>query len=880
VPEQRAAVKAQYDLDNIRAQLEHSSVYTILYTSFWKEDRLSGSPQIRMKSEIRYLDESRDMLVILQSDITEVYEQQRQQQEQEAEAARSREQTRMLERIVHRIPAGLAVYSRQDGVTTVVIVNEYLARLAGMPESRILNHNLDEMIRDRIHPEDFETVSDGMRRLFADGSASFTYRTQTMTGEYRWITAAGQTEQEADGSERAYVLYTDASEEKKQEEEYDARIRELSAVNPNAIGIFHLNLTENKLVRLQSQMADALHLSEEDTADSFIDKCIAGMAYETDRAYCRSLYSREKLLADFDAHHYESSCDFRYPRLPDGEIGWGTTYVYLTRNPRSGDIEAVFSTIDSTEGNRGRQIMARIAEDDYDFFALIDVRRRTIHFANVRPQEKNYVPRATDDYEKDISRAIHALSDPSDVERCLKGLSFETIVSELSRQPFYVFPFTIKDENGQERRKQMRHEWLDETHDMILCTRVDNTAGYLQEQEQLRKMADALHAAESANQAKSQFLSRISHDIRTPLNAITSMTMFAREDADKPEQLSQDIDKIESSSKFLLSLISDILDISRIDSGNMELHPEPFTYEEYRGSLISMFEPLCKREGIELQVPEGRHDGSIVADKIRLNQISLNLVSNAIRYSHPGGKITILTGSTLAADGMLDCTLEVQDNGIGMSEKFQKIMFEPFTQEHDNPGRSSKITGTGLGLSLVKRITDLMGGTISVNSRLGEGTDITVCFHFPKAPDPVAAEEEQAEQNVPEILSGRVLLAEDNEINAEIAIRMLESFGLYTETAVNGREALKLFEHSETGWYDLILMDIQMPLMNGYEAAQAIRALPREDAHSVPIIALTADAFAADVQRSLAAGMNAHISKPIDPKQMREILTRFLAERI
>lgn len=293
VPEQRAAVKAQYDLDNIRAQLEHSSVYTILYTSFWKEDRLSGSPQIRMKSEIRYLDESRDMLVILQSDITEVYEQQRQQQKQEAEAARSREQTRMLERIVHRIPAGLAVYSRQDGVTTVVIVNEYLARLAGMPESRILNHNLDEMIRDRIHPEDFETVSDGMRRLFADGSASFTYRTQTMTGEYRWITAAGQTEQEADGSERAYVLYTDASEEKKQEEEYDARIRELSAVNPNAIGIFHLNLTENKLVRLQSQMADALHLSEEDTADSFIDKCIAGMAYETDSAYCRSLYSRE-----------------------------------------------------------------------------------------------------------------------------------------------------------------------------------------------------------------------------------------------------------------------------------------------------------------------------------------------------------------------------------------------------------------------------------------------------------------------------------------------------------------------------------------------------------------------------------------------------------
>ena len=880
IPEQRESVRAQYALDRIREQLKESSVCTIFYTSSYAGTNPAGGALVRMKSDIRYLDESRDILVILQIDVTEIYEQERLQREQEAETLRSREQARTLERVIRHIPGGLAVYSKKDGIIRIEIINEYLSRLAGMPEDLILNHDFDQMIRERIHPDDLKTAEEGMRRLFADGSASFTYRTRTSEGSYRWVTASGQTADEADGTQRAYVLYTDASYEKRQEEEYDAKIRELSSVNPNTIGVFHLNLTSNRLMRVQSQMQEYLHLSEEDTADSFIDKCIAGMPYEKDRIRCRSLISRGKLLEDLAARHFDLSCDFRYPRPSDGEIGWGTTYVYLAKNPRSGDAEAVFCTIDSTEASRGREIMARIAEDDYDFFALIDVSRRTIHFVNVRPQEKEYVPRCTDDYETDISRAIHAMSDPSDAGRCLEALRFDTIMAQLQKQPSYIFTFTIRDADGTEHRKQMRHEWLDETHDTILCTRVDVTAGYRQEQEQLRRMADALHAAESANQAKSQFLSRISHDIRTPLNAITSMTMFAREDAGRPEQLSQDLDRIETSSKFLLSLISDIMDISRIDSGNMELHPERYSYEEYRSSLISMFEPLCRQQGLTLLVPDGRHDGDVIADRIRLNQISLNLVSNAIRYSRPGGTITVETGSTLAPDGMLDCTLEVRDTGIGMSGEFQKIMFEPFTQEHDNPGRPARIGGTGLGLSLVRRITDLMGGTIDVASTLGKGTDITVRFRFPKA-EPAAQEEPgDAAGTGNELLSGRVLLAEDNEINAEIAVRMIESFGLHAETAVNGREALQMLEQSEPGWYDLILMDIQMPLMNGYEAARAIRALPREDAHSVPIIALTADAFASDVQRSLEAGMNAHLAKPIDPQKMREVLTRFLSVRI
>jgi signal transduction histidine kinase/ABC-type amino acid transport substrate-binding protein/ActR/RegA family two-component response regulator len=389
----------------------------------------------------------------------------------------------------------------------------------------------------------------------------------------------------------------------------------------------------------------------------------------------------------------------------------------------------------------------------------------------------------------------------------------------------------------------------------------------------LRKAVDD---AEKANRAKTEFISRISHDIRTPIGIIRNMTNFAMEDAENPEKLRDDLKKIDSADTFLLSLINDVLDISKIDSGMIELRPEPYLYDDYISNIRNMFQPFCEQKGLTLHIEEKGANACILIDHTRLNQITLNLISNAVKYTPAGGTITFCAGSLEREDGRLDCRIEVTDTGIGMSEEFQSRMFQPFTQEYDNPQHIGGNTGTGLGLSIVKRIVDLLGGTITVKSELGKGTAVTVCFTAPKAavygaaPAPVLQEEKQPGP----VLQGHVLLAEDNEINAEIAARLLESIGITLDIAENGRRALELFRESAPGCYKAILMDLQMPLMDGFEATERIRALDRPDARKIPIIAMTADAFSAAMERCRQAGMDDYITKPVDPEQLKAVLQK------
>jgi signal transduction histidine kinase/ABC-type amino acid transport substrate-binding protein/ActR/RegA family two-component response regulator len=389
----------------------------------------------------------------------------------------------------------------------------------------------------------------------------------------------------------------------------------------------------------------------------------------------------------------------------------------------------------------------------------------------------------------------------------------------------------------------------------------------------LRKAVDD---AEKANRAKTEFISRISHDIRTPIGIIRNMTNFAMEDAENAEKLREDLKKIDSADTFLLSLINDVLDISKIDSGMIELKPEPYLYDDYISNIRNMFQPFCEQKGLTLHIEEDGADACILVDHTRLNQITLNLISNAVKYTPAGGTITFRSGSRQREDGRLDCRIEVCDTGIGMSEEFQSRMFQPFTQEYDNPQHIGGNTGTGLGLSIVKRIVDLLDGTITVKSELGKGTDIAVCFTAPEgaAYGAATAAVRQEENQSGPVLQGHVLLAEDNEINAEIAARLLESIGITLDTAENGRRALELFRESAPGRYKAILMDLQMPLMDGYEAAERIRALDRPDARTIPIIAMTADAFSAAMERCRQAGMDDYITKPVDPEQLKAVLLK------
>jgi signal transduction histidine kinase/CheY-like chemotaxis protein len=383
--------------------------------------------------------------------------------------------------------------------------------------------------------------------------------------------------------------------------------------------------------------------------------------------------------------------------------------------------------------------------------------------------------------------------------------------------------------------------------------------------------------ADSANSAKSEFLSRMSHDMRTPLNGIIGMTYLTRE-MDLPEKAKDNLQKIDISSRFLLGLINDVLDMTKAESGKIELHPEPYPVDEFADYMNSIIEPLCAERSqiLSFEPKVILADVIPLMDKLRINQVVFNLLSNAVKYTPEGGKIRYRIIEKKSDDRHMTMHLEIMDNGIGMSEEFQKVLFEPFTQE--NRADYSEMRGTGLGLSITKRLIDAMGGTITVNSRLGEGTTFFVDFLL----DCIPAQTEKAERKKgigqEENLSGRhILLCEDHPLNQEIAKAILEEGHMIVTVADDGEAGVKTFNGSSIGYFDCILMDIHMPIMDGYESTKTIRGLRRADAKTVPIIALTADAFTDDIQKCLQAGMNGHIAKPIDPKTLNKELLKVIS---
>ena len=395
------------------------------------------------------------------------------------------------------------------------------------------------------------------------------------------------------------------------------------------------------------------------------------------------------------------------------------------------------------------------------------------------------------------------------------------------------------------------------------------------------KLAEVNSRLIRASEAKSEFLSRMSHDIRTPMNGIIGMTHIAQEQANPP-RTEDCLRKIDISSAYLLGLINDVLDMTKIESGELQLHPEPYPPEELRQYLDSVIRPLseARRQTFLLDIAADPLRIPVL-DKLRTNQIIFNLLANAIKYTQEGGRVEFRLEERVSAAKM-ETRLSVRDNGRGMSPEFQKVLFEPFTQEDRVRSMESISSSSGLGLAIVKKIVDLMDGTIEVQSEVGAGSTFSVCLspEFITAADYRREVRSQSVQEESNFAGKRVLLCEDNKINQEIARTMLERDGVTVELAENGQDGCRLFKASPPGYYSAVLMDLRMPLMDGYEATRAIRAMPgRADAASVPIIAMTADAFEDDIQRCLKAGMNEHIAKPLDPGKVHAALVRWIGRR-
>ena len=396
----------------------------------------------------------------------------------------------------------------------------------------------------------------------------------------------------------------------------------------------------------------------------------------------------------------------------------------------------------------------------------------------------------------------------------------------------------------------------------------------------LRRERDAKLAkmqAEESSRAKTNFLSNMSHDIRTPMNAIIGYTNLAQRKGVTPEEMQDFLVKIQNSSQHLLALINDVLEMSRIESGKMELDAAPADITKVLDDLRDMFATQMAGKKINFSVESRVEHRWVSCDTHRLNRVLLNLTSNAYKFTPEGGTIKITLAEISATESHAAFELRVKDSGIGMAPEFAKTVFEPFTRERTST--VSGIQGTGLGMAITKNIVDLMGGTIEVETAPGAGTEFILRVEFELAEKTAVEEEEPAVEQAAAVdfSAKKLLLVEDIEVNREIALMILEEVGFKVDTAVNGRDAVEKVAASSPGDYDAILMDIQMPVMNGYEAAAAIRALENKKLAEIPIIAMTANAFSEDIERAKAAGMNAHVAKPLDVPKMMETLAEVLS---
>lgn len=483
----------------------------------------------------------------------------------------------------------------------------------------------------------------------------------------------------------------------------------------------------------------------------------------------------------------------------------------------------------------------------------------------------------------DFNRALHKLSLPytklAADETAAEKFSLPVILSRLAEKPQgYEFTLPYLANDGSEKNKQINVLWGDEGHHTICLVRCDVTDIISAEKNSRSVLQNALDLAQEANRAKTDFLSAMSHDIRTPMNAIIGMTDLALDDLDNRQHLSEYLDIIKSSSSHLLTLINDILDMSRIEKGKLKLARTSFNLSVEIDRFCSRYQLLMDKNSLNFLHNAELLHCNCIGDTAQLQRIWDNLVSNACKFTPPGGTVTF-SACELPSDnerlGWYKFT--ISDTGIGIDSESLQHLFDPFFRSSDVI--SKHIEGSGLGLAIVKNIVDYKGGTISVTSRQGEGTTFTVTLplHFDTAAEHPVEKPTHTFGSADFDFSGKsLLLAEDHPINQKVAELILEKTGAAVTIVENGLQCTELFTGSAKGSFDAILMDIQMPVMNGYEAAQAIRSSTHPQPATIPIIAMTANAFAEDIKNALSAGMNAHIAKPIDPQKLYETLAAYI----
>ncbi|MEG1887270.1 MAG: response regulator [Oscillospiraceae bacterium] len=804
----------------------------------------------------------------------------------------------------------------------------------------------------------------------------------------------------------------DITERIRLRERYDEEIQWRKVHNQDVIASFKMNLTKNTCSGGQSNIPVILNFQGNGTVDGFFECEYVTHVDADDLAEYKKIFNRNSLLKAF-LHGTTTVAKESYVDFGNDKTFWVKIEIDMFQNPQSGDAEAYIYALDIDQKKTANALVDTVVNMDYDYLALLDAATNGYTIFAKTEGTTHLPPFHASDYKTEVEQYARTFLVDEDIEQNIHDMSYENLFEQLEKEDIFTSYCRVHEPDGSISHKKLQFSYLDKLRKKIIVTRTDITAIYNEEQKKNAVLKDALLAAQQANTAKSEFLSRMSHEIRTPMNTIIGMSALAASCVNDPEQVSAYLSKVGLSARFLLSLINDILDMSRIESGKVLIRQDNIPFEEFINGINSICHAQAQEKGIEYDaIITSFTEDEYIGDAMKLQQVLINIISNAIKFTSPGGRVQFIIHQDKINQDEALMKFTINDTGIGIDEAFLSKIFEPFEQQ--SGGSTTAYGGTGLGLAICKNLIDLMGGKISVNSIEGVGSefvvevklgiseksrqaarfksnihlenlkalivddDIIICQHTQEvlkdmsmqadyvvsgahaveavsnkwksheyydiilvdlkmpnmdglettreirkivgsnvtiiimtAYDWAAIEVEAKRAGVnlliskPLFKSGlcsafetiysqknktekpaepleydftgkRVLLVEDHLLNIEVAKNLLTAKHLEVEVAENGLRAIETFAQRDDCYYDVILMDIRMPVMDGITATKSIRQMRKADAKTIPIIAMTANAFDEDIEKTKAAGMNAHLAKPIEPSLLYQTIQNFL----
>lgn len=780
-----------------------------------------------------------------------------------------------LENLLDHIPTGVSIFEIVGTKLNQIYVNDGFYRMLGTRrEDRTQYTGYGTL--SAAHPDDLPVIQATMARVLGGADlAECEYRVPNGQGEWVWIHLTGCVAERTGERALCYVTFIDVTERKLRELDYEEQLRLRKAPSDNAIVSAVLNVTQNKVIEMWGNYLGTHKTVSVKTIDELVELARGSIVDPDEYAAFTETFSREAMLARYE--HGETHGAVRHRAV--NYDGWLESVYDLIVNPRTGDVEAFTTARDITAEVRAEQVVDTIANADYELILAINAEtyesqpysyrggEEMVQFLQFTGMREGQDARA----ERVIEYIRNACTE-EEFERAQRENRFDYVKQQLDEMEVYSSAITTTPAKGS-RRLRLFYTYLRGDRSIILCAVQNITQEWRRDEEQRLRLSEALDAARQASVAKTAFLSNMSHEMRTPMNAITGMTKLAEDVPGNPDETARYLREIDGSSQYLLGVINDVLDMSRIESGKLELHPVWTSPADMFWTCVNMLVPAMREKGITFVYPDIHNTKNIECfiDPLRVKQVLMNLLNNALKFTPSGGMVTLSIGNVSNKASHAVDRITIEDTGCGMSEEFLNRIFQPFEQER-NP-YANAVQGTGLGLALVKRIIEAMGGDVQVKSELGRGSVFSFTYPYEwRYVDSVSAHKDRAVADLSGLVGMRVLMAEDHPLNRTIATTLLEKEGVEVTCVENGKLAAEAFEQCTPGRFDAILMDIRMPVMDGLAATRAIRSCDHPDAHAMPIVAMSANAFDEDVQKSLDAGMNDHLTKPIEPALLYQAL--------